>query len=600
MSASTITAGNEDLLLARSQSVPDNLSVSYKAEGGLHVVSGHGCILTDADGHRYLDAVNNVAHVGHSNPHVHQALATQHAKLNTNTRYLNPQLATYTRRLLDLCPPPLSHGRCFLVASGSEANDLAMRLCRAHVDAKRKKEMEGTNSHEPADSEWKQKQVFVCLSYGYHGATDSVVDISPYKYRSKGGHGQPANVIEIGVPSAMDDEQQIRRELDILQQQVDAAVASGKDICGFFAESVLSCAGQVFLPPSFLQRIYTIIRNAGGCCVADEVQTGFGRLGAMWAFQTQGVVPDIVTMGKPIGNGYPLAAVVCTSPVASAFANGMEYFNSCAGTNVATAVGMAVLDCIRDQDLVNHAARVGSFLMSELRRLQAHHDHPIIHDVRGQGLMIGIEIRTEGVRPAQLPLPLSTSSSHRPVHVASIKLRRSPRQPLPSCPYAHASSNQPTQSTSMPTASVTAATPPSPCLLSCGDVCAWLCSALMLCHPMGVLVGTDGPKHNVIKIKPPMVFNATDAAYAVSCLDACLRGLYRCHPCLAGRRQISSAESAHAPESESASASASVLPPTSSLPVSSSAGSVSSPHPAARLDTTDTDTDTHTIAQSKL
>jgi len=239
MSASTITAGNEDLLLARSQSVPDNLSVSYKAEGGLHVVSGHGCILTDADGHRYLDAVNNVAHVGHSNPHVHQALATQHAKLNTNTRYLNPQLATYTRRLLDLCPPPLSHGRCFLVASGSEANDLAMRLCRAHVDAKRKKEMEGTNSHEPADSEWKQKQVFVCLSYGYHGATDSVVDISPYKYRSKGGHGQPANVIEIGVPSAMDDEQQIRRELDILQQQVDAAVASGKDICGFFAESVL-------------------------------------------------------------------------------------------------------------------------------------------------------------------------------------------------------------------------------------------------------------------------------------------------------------------------------------------------------------------------
>jgi 4-aminobutyrate aminotransferase-like enzyme len=255
---------SSDLLSARRRSVPANLSISYAEAGGLHIVRGAGAYLYDAHGRCYLDAVNNVAHVGHSNKLVNQRLQDQQSRVNTNTRYLSTTLSTYTSRLLAHCPTPLSDGKCFLVASGSEANDLAMRLCRAHAHARR-----GKQEQRPSDT---STDIFICLAFGYHGATNSVIDISPYKYRSKGGRGRARHIIEVDVLAEGFDEAKQQHELKALQAAIDQALAAGHSICGFFAESVLSCAGQVFLPPSFMQALYRIVRAAGGLCVADEVQ----------------------------------------------------------------------------------------------------------------------------------------------------------------------------------------------------------------------------------------------------------------------------------------------------------------------------------------
>jgi 4-aminobutyrate aminotransferase-like enzyme len=253
------------------------------------------------------------------------------------------------------------------------------------------------------------------------------------------------------------------------------------------------------------------------CCVAvassDDAfsfrvacQTGFGRLGCWWGFETLGVVPDIVTTGKPIGNGYPMAAVVCTEAVATAFHNGMEYFNSCAGTNTAAAVGIAVLDCIEQQRLVDHADTVGRLLLLHLRELAV--GFPWISGVRGQGLFLGVDIET-GRSSAR-----AASSSSKRSASFRITLRQLPPK-LPECRCAEGAS-----------------LPPSPaCPLDSGSVCSWLCTALMLCSPMGILAGTDGPRHNVLKLKPPMVFDERDAEYCVQGLQACLEAFQRLHPC---------------------------------------------------------------------
>src|SRR5437764_6283100 len=165
-------------------------------------------------------------------------------------------------------------------------------------------------------------------------------------------------------------------------------------LAGFFLESALSCVGQIILPPGYLNAAYTAVRNAGGVCVADEVQTGFGRAGShFWMFETQSVVPDIVTLGKPIGNGHPLGAVITTPEIAASFANGMEYFNTFGGNPVSCAVGLAVLDVIRDEGLQENAREVGAYLTAELRQLAARHD--VITDVRGLGLFLGFEMRGE-------------------------------------------------------------------------------------------------------------------------------------------------------------------------------------------------------------
>ena len=318
--------GGAEIIRQREVRLSRNLSLNFREP--LHIVSGEGAYLYDADGRAYLDLVNNVAHVGHANPYVVQAGTRQMGILNTNTRFLHDAIVEYARGLVATLPDPLSV--VFLVNSGSEANDLAIRIAQAHTGARG----------------------WLTLRHAYHGHTASVVEISPYKFLGRGGLGTPPHVRIVdlpGQPGGVD---------------VAAALASlDQPLAAFIAEGIMSTAGQVTLPAGFLAEAYDVTRAAGGVCVADEVQIGLGRVGdAFWGFQLHGVVPDIVTMGKPLGNGHPLAAVVTTPSIAASFHNGMEYFNTFGGNPVSAAIGQAVLDVVLDSRLQAHARDLGGYL----------------------------------------------------------------------------------------------------------------------------------------------------------------------------------------------------------------------------------------------
>ena len=424
----------EEILGLRRRFIGGSLSLSYAQP--LHIVRGAGAYLYDAEGREYLDCVNNVCHVGHSHPRVVEAAARQMADLNTNTRYLHENLVAYAERLTATMPPPLSV--CFFTCSGSEANDLALRVARTvtgRLDA-------------------------VVVDGAYHGTTGSVIELSPYKFAGPGGAGRPAHVHVTPMPDPYrgahrtDDPEAGRKYAAGVAEAMAAAEVRAGGAAVFFAESALGCGGQIILPDGYLTAAYGHVRSAGGLCVADEVQVGFGRVGTpyWWAFETQEVAPDIVTLGKPIGNGHPLAAVVTTPEIAAAFDNGMEYFNTFGGNPVSCAVGLAVLDVIEDEGLRDNAARVGGYLMARLRELSERHE--LIGDVRGLGLFIGVELVRD-------------------------------RETLePAAPEAAAVVN--------------------------------------LLVERGVLLSTDGPLHNVLKIKPPIVFSESDATRLVERLDAAL------------------------------------------------------------------------------
>lgn len=420
-----------DLLGSRQKHLGASLSISYDAP--LHIVSGSRQYLYDSDGRRYLDCVNNVAHVGHSHPHVVRAVSEQMAILNTNTRYLHEHLIEYCERLTATLPDPLSVA--YLVCSGSEANELALRLARAHT---------GRNEVIVVDS-------------AYHGSTSAMIDLSPYKFDGRGGRGCPSWVHKVSTPDVYrgahrgpDAGKLFADDVGQAAQQIRDA---GHGLTAFFCESALGCGGQIILPPGYLSEAYAAVRAAGGVCVADEVQTGFGRAGThFWMFAAQGVVPDIVTLGKPIGNGHPLGAVITTPEIAASFANGMEYFNTFGGNPVSCAAGLAVLDVIREEELQQNALEVGEYLKQGLRELQTRHS--LIGDVRGLGLFIGIELvrRRDTLEPA----------------------------------FSEAE------------------------------------QVVELMKERGVLLSTDGPFHNVIKIKPPLVFSRADADFLLSRLDSVL------------------------------------------------------------------------------
>src|SRR6185503_4195057 len=275
-----------------------------------------------------LDAYNNVAHVGHCHPRVVQAGQQQMAVLNTNTRYLSDLINDYAARLTATLPEALNV--CFFVNSGSEANELALRLARAHTSA----------------------QDLIVLDHAYHGNTNTLIDISPYKHNGPGGTGAPAWVHKVSWTEV---------------HQVSAAIASvkskGTNLCGFIGESMPSVAGQIVLPDGYLKQVYEAVRAAGGVCIADEVQTGYGRIGShFWAFEYYGVVPDIVVLGKPIGNGHPIGAVITTPEIARSFDNGMEFFSTFGGNTVSCAIGLAVLAVVQGEQLQQHATKVGGYL----------------------------------------------------------------------------------------------------------------------------------------------------------------------------------------------------------------------------------------------
>ena len=299
-----------------------NVRLSYSKP--IRAVRGEGSYLIDANGIAYVDAYNNVPSVGHAHPRVAKAIAAAAARLQTNTRYLNDSVLSYSQQLLATFPPPLSV--VFLVASGSEANDLALRIARAATG----------------------REDVICLDHAYHGHTNTLIGISPYKFAGKGGKGPPKTTHVAPCPNVYRGPYK-RDDDDAGEKYAEAGVgtilANGALPAAFIAETLPSVAGQIELPSGYLKAVYERVRATGGVCIADEVQTGFGRLGpdAFWAFQTHDVVPDIVTLGKPIGNGFPMGAVITTCELASKFDNGMEYFCTGGGARVRLQQALASL-----------------------------------------------------------------------------------------------------------------------------------------------------------------------------------------------------------------------------------------------------------------
>jgi 4-aminobutyrate aminotransferase-like enzyme/Ser/Thr protein kinase RdoA (MazF antagonist) len=409
-------------LAARRTLLGKSLSVSYKAP--LKIVRGWRQYLYDDTGRAYLDVYNNVPLVGHSHPRVVRAAQEQLALLNTNTRYLHDNVLRYAERLTELLPHPLRV--CYFVNSGSEANELALRLARAHTG----------------------REDIIVLEHAYHGHTNTLIDISPYKFNGLGGRGRKPWV---HVAPIADDYRGLYRRGDAqagakyaapVGEILQRATREGRSVAAYIAETLPSVAGQIVFPPNYLSEVYHQVRAAGAVCIADEVQVGFGRLGThFWGFETQGVVPDIVVFGKPIGNAFPLAAVVTTKEIAESFANGMEFFSTFGGNPVACAAGLAVLDVVRDEALQDRALRVGKYWITELQKLQE--CHRLIGDVRGSGLFLGIDL----VRDRETREPATEQADY-------------------------------------------------------------VVNRLRDC---GILAGTDGPYHNVIKLRPPLIFSESDA-----------------------------------------------------------------------------------------
>ncbi len=401
----------KDLVSERQRLLGRNLSIAY--EKPLNIVRGSMQYLFDAEGRRYLDAYNNVAHVGHCHPKAVAAGQRQMELLNTNTRYLSELILDYAQKLTATLPASLSV--CYFVNSGSEANELAIRLARAHTRARE----------------------MIVLDHAYHGNTTGLIDLSPYKHNGPGGEGAPSWVHAVPLPAS---------ELEA----ADVISQIPPHLCGFIAESLPSVAGQIVLPQGYLKRVYDAVRGAGGVCIADEVQTAYGRIGThFYGFEMYDVVPDIVVLGKPIGNGHPIGAVITTRAIADSFDNGMEFFSTFGGNNVSCAIGLAVLEVVQEENLQQHALRIGERLLEGLRTLQQRHS--LIADVRGSGLFLGVELIRDH-DPA-------TQDANRIVN----QLRE------------HA-----------------------------------------------ILIGTDGPHHNVLKIRPPMPFGETDADHLVTTLSRVL------------------------------------------------------------------------------
>ena len=413
-------SNHKKILELRKQYLSPSLSLSY--EDPIHIVRGEGQYLYDAEGLRYLDAVNNIQHVGHCHPKVVSAAMEQNALLNTNTRYLDETIVRYAKLLTKKLPDGLDV--CFFTNSGSESNDLALRIARCITGSKET----------------------IVLDGAYHGHLSSLIEISPYKHNAPGGEGPPDFVYSIPLPDSF---RGIYRGDNCTADYVNEVKKviykindSSKTLSAFFVEALMGCGGQIVLPEGFLKKSFELVRKSGGLCIADEVQIGFGRMGTdFWGFETCGVIPDIVTLGKSIGNGHPLSAVVTTKEIADQFNNGMEYFNSYGGNPVSCAIGEAVLDVIEDEGLQENAEIVGSYLIEELFKLQS--KYIFIGQIRGQGLFIGIEL-------------ISNTDTLKPNKTLAAKIVNQMKD-------------------------------------------------------AGILISIDGPDHNVLKIKPPMVFNLENA-----------------------------------------------------------------------------------------
>lgn len=419
------------LLDKRQKHFGGNLSLTYTDP--VMLLRGWRHHLFDEWGRPYLDAYNNVPHVGHAHPRIQAVAADQLRRMNSNTRYLHPAQTAFAEKILSKMPAHLEV--CYFVNSGSEANELALRLARAHTDAKG----------------------MITPDHGYHGNTTGAVDISAYKFAKPGGVGQADWVALVEVADEYrgsyrrDDPERAQKFADLVAPAIDALQDKGHGVAGFIAETFPSVGGQIIPPKGYLSAVYEKIRAVGGVCIADEVQTGLGRLGQYYfGFEQQGALPDMVVLGKPIGNGHPIGVVVTTRAIARSFDNGIEFFSTFGGSTLSCRIGKEVLDIVDDEGLQANAQKMGARLLGNLNALMQHHSS--VGDVRGMGLFIGVElINPDGSEGTQ--------------------------------------------------------------------ICSYVKNRM---RDHRILIGSEGPKDNILKIRPPLTIEAADVDMISDTLDKVL------------------------------------------------------------------------------
>ena len=383
------------LLKRRERLLGPNMTTFYSDP--VHIVRGEGAWLWDTDGNQFLDCYNNVPHVGHAHPKVVEAITRQAATLNTHTRYLHDGILDYAERLTGTMDHDLD--TMIMVCTGSEANDIALRMGRAVTG----------------------KTGIICTDNTYHGNTDLVSHLSAKKTPIGGAVEW---VKKVPSPDALaplggSAEAQSKGFAAEIQKAIDALEAEGHGfgtliLCPFFANE-----GFPDLPSGFLDPTVEVVRRAGGTIIADEVQPGFGRTGRhFWGHQRIGLTPDIVTMGKPMGNGHPVAAVVTRPEIMAEFRTRFGYFNTFGGNPVSAAAAMAVLEVLDEEKLVENARDAGDYALGLLKGL----DHPMIADVRGAGMFLGVEFARDGDTKAAAPFcaQLVDEMRHRGVLLHSV------------------------------------------------------------------------------------------------------------------------------------------------------------------------------------
>ena len=428
---SEVVIKTNDLIIRRTESLGKNLSISYKKP--LIIPRAYRQYLFDHTGRRYLDTVNNVAHCGHQHPAIVSAAEKQMRLLNTNTRYLYPQLMDFAEKLKSYLHPSLT--TVYFVNSGSEANELAVRIAKTYSG----------------------RMDMLVYEHGYHGNTSTLVDLSSYKFDRKGGKGAPPTTHKLSMPDLFrgkfsnDESQYLFESKKIIEDLKD----SQRKPAAFLAEYILSCGGQVVCPPAYFKKLIQNMQSDDIIYIADEVQTGIGRTGKFCSYELADVVPDIVTFGKPLGNGHPLGAVVCNQKLADAFNNGMEYFNTFGGNPVSCVIGDKVLEIVANEFYLNHAEKMENAFYKGFEILK--NEFQIIADYRGHGLFLGIEFCTD---------------------------RRNKKPATNQARYL-----------------------------------------VQRMKEFGILMSTDGPDDNVVKIKPPMVFDEINVEEVLSRMKKILKEL---------------------------------------------------------------------------
>ena len=405
----------------------ENVSITYKDP--VMLVRGWKHHMFDEWGRPYLDAYNNVPHVGHAHPRIQHVAADQLKRINTNTRYLHPAQTTFAEKVLSKLPDQFEV--CFFVNSGTEANELALRLARAHTGAKG----------------------MITPDHGYHGNTTGAIDISAYKFNANGGVG-PSDWVELIEVAddyrgafKRDDPNRAQKFANLVDPALARLQAKGHGLAGFIAETFPSVGGQIIPPKGYLPAVYDKIHAAGGVCIADEVQTGLGRLGEYYfGFEHQGAVPDIVVLGKPIGNGHPLGVLVTTKAIADSFAKGPEFFSTFGGSTLSCRIGTEVLNIVEEESLQENARVMGDMLIIGLNKLML--NHACVGDIRGMGLFIGLELINKDGSEAR-------------------------------------------------------------------EICSYVKNRM---RDHRILIGSEGPKDNILKIRPPLSIDADDIEMIITVL----------------------------------------------------------------------------------